>query len=29
MGCRPLIYGSTNNEAEYSGLIAGMRVSAV
>jgi hypothetical protein len=27
MGCRPLPYGSTNNEAEYSGLIAGMRVS--
>lgn len=29
MGCRPLPFGSTNNEAEYSGMIAGLRVSVV
>lgn len=29
IGCRPLPYFSTNNEAEYSGMIAGLRVGAV
>eukprot|EP00775_Hariotina_reticulata_P007993 gene7993-8191_t len=27
LGCRPLPFGSTNNQAEYSGMIAGMEVS--
>jgi ribose/xylose/arabinose/galactoside ABC-type transport system permease subunit len=26
IGCRPLQSGSTNNEAEYSGMIAGLMV---